>query len=320
MWRSLYRKYQAYQQLIDTHATYVWVVLGIYLVGLVVGMLWLNISITPDRLALALFVAAIGLGQAVRFLRDWVPFIGIVFVYESLRGFADNLSHEQINITSLIDADRWLSLGVVPTIWLQEKLFMAGSISWYDWFGTILYFLHFPLPIFLAFYLWRSSLVKYWQFVSSFAVLCLSGFATYILYPAAPPWWAAREGYLPPVTKIMDQVLALFPQQMSISYVYANLNPNPVAAMPSLHAAFPWLVFLTLWQLFGKRALWFLPYCLALWFSIVYLGEHYIVDAIAGIVYASGAFLVGHKVVNWLVLRKPVVVVSDAKPATVSTE
>lgn len=169
--------------------------------------------------------------------------------------------------------------------------------------GTILYFLHFPPPLFLAFYLWRSSLRYYWQFVIGFSILCLSGFVTYMLFPAAPPWWAAKEGYLPPVTKIMNQVLELFPQNMSISYLYTNLNPNPVAAMPSLHAAFPWLVFLTLWQVFGRKAFWFLPYCFALWFSIVYLGEHYIIDIVAGIIYATVSYVLAIKLIDWIVAK-----------------
>ena len=297
------RYYRQYTLFIDAHPRLIWSILGLYLAALIVAMLGLNISITPDRVALALFIAAIGLGQAVRFLRDWVPFIGLLFAYEALRGFADNLTHEQIHITDLIAADKLLFGGHVPTLWLQELLYTARDISWYDWVGTILYFLLFPLPLFLAFYLWRSNIRYYWQFVTGFSVLCLSGFLTYILVPAAPPWWAAREEYLAPVTKIMDQVLHLFPQNMSVSYLYTNLNPNPVAAMPSLHAAFPWLVFLSLYHVFGRKALWFLPYCLALWFSIVYLGEHYVVDAVAGVIYASVAFWVGIRVVNAVVTR-----------------
>lgn len=86
--------YRRYVRFIDQHPRAIWIALAIYLFGLVVSMLWLNISITPDRVALALFIAALGLGQAFKFLRDWVPFMAILFAYEALRGFADNLTHE----------------------------------------------------------------------------------------------------------------------------------------------------------------------------------------------------------------------------------
>lgn len=70
--------------------------------------------------------------------------------------------------------------------------------------------------------------------------------------------------------------------------------------MPSLHAAFPWLVLLTLWHVFGRKALWSLPYCLALWLSIMYLGEHYAIDAVAGIAYVSIVYWVGLRAVEWI--------------------
>src|SRR5579884_1469460 len=47
--------------------------------------------ITPDRWALALFVAALLLGQGVAFVRDWIPFVFLVFGYEYMRGLAGNM-------------------------------------------------------------------------------------------------------------------------------------------------------------------------------------------------------------------------------------
>jgi hypothetical protein len=230
------------------------------------------------------------LGQGSHFIRDWIPFFLIIMAYEGLRGFADDLSLDQIHVTDLIDWERAVSFGFVPTVWLQNVLFIPGSVQWFDVIGTVLYFLHFPLPLVVAFALWLRRRPKYWQFVLSLSLLCGLGFVTYVVFPAAPPWWAAKHGYLPPVYKIIDQTLTIFPGSHSISYLYHNLNPNPVAAMPSLHAAFPWLVFLALWDWQGRRALLFLPYCLMLWWSIVYLGEHYIIDAAAGVLYATLAF------------------------------
>jgi hypothetical protein len=288
-----YRQYLAF---ITRRQREVLVVVVAYVVLSIAFMLWQNISITPDRLTLVLFIAALALGQGLLFLRDWTPFIVLLFAYEGLRGFADGFM--QVNVTNVISAERWIAGGTVPTIQFQHQLYHAGHLAWYDYGATFMYFMHFPLPLLLAFYLLLRHRRAYWQFVTSFVVLCFSAFATFIIFPAAPPWMAARDGYLPPVVKIIDQVLAVFPNRMNISYLYHALNANQVAAMPSLHAAFPWLVFLTLWRVFGKRALLFLPYCIALWLSIIYLGEHYAVDAIAGILFAQVSFMVGGYLVH----------------------
>ena len=67
---------------------------------------------------------------------------------------------------------------------------------------------------------------------------------------------------------------------------------NNVAAMPSLHAAFALLIVLYLWRLVPR---WWRPllalYPLAMAFSLVYSGEHYVVDCIAGWVYAVATFV-----------------------------
>jgi membrane-associated phospholipid phosphatase len=64
-----------------------------------------------------------------------------------------------------------------------------------------------------------------------------------------------------------------------------------VAALPSLHAGYALLVVLFLWRLTP----WWVRPVLALYppamaFSLVYGGEHYVVDCIAGWAYAAFAF------------------------------
>jgi membrane-associated phospholipid phosphatase len=71
---------------------------------------------------------------------------------------------------------------------------------------------------------------------------------------------------------------------------------NNVAAMPSLHAAFAVLFSLYLWRLVPRAARALLAlYPFAMSFALVYSGEHYVVDCIAGGVYA----IVTYMAVNW---------------------
>jgi membrane-associated phospholipid phosphatase len=75
------------------------------------------------------------------------------------------------------------------------------------------------------------------------------------------------------------------------SYVFYGVNPNGVAAFPSLHAGYPFLAFLVLRHAFGRVGWLALAYAAAVWWAIVFTGDHYVVDVLAGIVYAGAAYL-----------------------------
>ena len=85
--------------------------------------------ISPDKWLLALFVGAVLLGRGVRFLRDWIPFLLLLFGYEFMRGIAGNVStsqgltaesHGRVQLDWLIDWDRKLLGGHDAGPWLQS--------------------------------------------------------------------------------------------------------------------------------------------------------------------------------------------------------
>ncbi len=87
------------------------------------------------------------------------------------------------------------------------------------------------------------------------------------------------------------------------TWIFNKGNPNRIAAMPSLHAAYPTLVFLFTLAHWRRLAPFMLLYCLGLWFSIVYMGEHYVIDAIAGVVYAIVSFFAVRVVARFATAR-----------------
>lgn len=270
------------------------VLLG-YLTAVVALMIFKSVSITPDRFVVFLFFGAILVGRGITFIKDWSPFLGLLLGYEMLRGFADDRGLG-VQIESLVNIERWL-FGFIPTEKLQSALYQAGSVAWYDWVSVIVYFLHFPLPLTIAFFLWMKDKAQFNKFIVSLLVLSFAGFITFLLLPAAPPWYAAERG-LVETEKIINIIIAQIGWSWNLSYFYDSLNPNPVAAMPSLHAAYPWLSFLALRNYSKKLGWYFLPYPILVWFSIVYLGEHYVIDAIAGVAYAQASFWVVYKFDN----------------------
>lgn len=268
------------------------VILLTYLAAVVVFMIINSVSITPDRFVVFLFFGAVLLGRGMIFVKDWFPFLALLLGYEMLRGFADDKGLE-VQVESLVNIERAV-FGFIPTEKLQTLLYVPGQVNWYDWVVVIIYFLHFPLPLITAFFLWIKDKAQFHKFTISILVLSFAGFITFLILPAAPPWYAAERGFVD-TEKIINIIISQIGWDWNLSYYYNSLNPNPVAAMPSLHSAYPWLTFLAL-RNYSKKIGWiFLPYPLLVWFSVVYLGEHYVIDVIAGVAYAQMVFLVVYK-------------------------
>ncbi len=260
-----------------------------------------GVGVTPDVLLVGFGLAAVVLGRGRLFIRDWVPFIAIFFAYELMRGYADAFGMA-VHVNDVITVDRIIGLGRLPTQWLQGWLHPATGPDLVAVGATIVYFLHFPLPLAVGFLLWLKRRALFYDFVAAFIVLCIAGFVTFLFVPTAPPWWAAQHGYLngpngQPLIQYLKPVgfdtLASwlgFNGHYIYTYTFYDIGPNPVAAFPSLHAAFPFLAFLFAVRGFGKVGWLVLGYFFLVVFSIVYLGDHYVTDAIAGVAYAAASY------------------------------
>jgi membrane-associated phospholipid phosphatase len=76
----------------------------------------------------------------------------------------------------------------------------------------------------------------------------------------------------------------------SIQSVYENGDVvNPVAAMPSLHAAYPVMLLLFFWGAGRRVRAGLALYAAAMGFALVYSGEHFVSDILAGWALACAA-------------------------------
>lgn len=284
--RSIHRRYIGTQQqhwklLIGLQAAYCILLFAI--------LIWSGNWPTADQVAIGLFGFAILTARPLSFLRDWFPFIFLVLSYEALRGMSDGLV-ANAHIGFPITADKAMFGGNIPTIWLQDHLWDPNHLHWYDYVAAFMHPLHFIAPIAIALAFWMHSKKLYWKFVASYLLLTYAGLITYLLYPMAPPWYAADLGRIPHVETILGEVLWQHSASYPIGFIYNHFDPNPVAAMPSLHAAFPVLVFCVLWRLSPRWGWLSIAYPLLMDFSIVYMGEHYVIDALVGSLYGALAF------------------------------
>ena len=267
-----------------------------YAVLLSILMIARGISVTPDVIVIGFGLAALVLGRGRLFLRDWIPFLALFFAYELMRGYADKFGLP-IHVADVVQIERIIGLGGLPTAWLQQL--HEGAQNALDPLATIsliFYFLHFPLPLAVGFLLWIHQRRTYYDFVGALIVLSMAAFVTYLVLPVAPPWWAEKFGYVTGVLHLRDTGFAGLAQFFGFGnyfYSYQNvyaISSNDVAAFPSLHAAYPFLAFLFARRAFPRAGWLMLGYTACVWFAIVYLGEHWVVDIVGGVAYAFAAY------------------------------
>jgi membrane-associated phospholipid phosphatase len=143
----------------------------------------------------------------------------------------------------------------------------------------------------LAILVWKTRESQYWRVVSTYLVVAFGAFVTFFLLPSAPPWLASQNHYIQPITRISSDVWAGLGLE-DFPSVYNHITPNPVAAIPSLHAAWAVLLLIFVYKLYGRRwAVLAAAYPLLIFFGTIYEGEHYAFDVIAGIAYAVAGYV-----------------------------
>jgi membrane-associated phospholipid phosphatase len=210
----------------------------------------------------------------------------------------------RVHIEYPIVIDRALGFGELPTLRLQRALARRGPdgpewraldrvLVWahWAWFmvpnGSLLYILlrhrsRFPRTAVMTYAVFNIGAVLYW------------------LAPTAPPWYAASEagrGVVERRSGIPSSEAIVEPEvrRMMVEYgeffwrdgwgpLYSVLGGNPLAAMPSLHFATSLMATLLLAEVGPVAGALGWTYTATLGFSLVYLGEHYVVDLLAGAV------------------------------------
>jgi membrane-associated phospholipid phosphatase len=220
-----------------------------------------------------------------RFIKDWIPFIILFLSFEALRAIPYG-AFGVVHYTELATVELKI-FGTIPTLVLQQ--FYRSSFL--DYLTAFFYSLHFIIPTVFAFVLWRYSPKNYGKYVGALLLCSYAALITAMLYPTAPPWLAHPiPGASLPATRILYQVDG----ELNVPVYHSILElfqSDLYAAFPSLHAAYPWLVSLYAIKIKRAKALPILVLPVGVWFSAVYLGEHYVIDLIGGVAYSTCAYL-----------------------------
>ena len=287
-----------------------WIGVGVYVALLVFWVVAKGLPLSRTNIAfwLILGMLAFTLHDVRRWIEgvmlEWLPFIAFLLLYDVARSYANLLM--STNVALPIDGDRLLFGGHVPSVWLQHQLWHgAGDVRWYDYAAWGVYMTYFFGTLVVAAGIWIFAYQRFRRFVAMVAFLSVTGFATYVVFPAAPPWYASSHGQLGPAHRLTGVVWANALPSFSAIVEHGQALANPVAAMPSLHAGFTLLIALFLWK--SVRWWWRIPlvaYPVLMGFTLVYFGEHYVVDVLAGWAYAVVAYLVVESLANRRATRK----------------
>lgn len=192
----------------------------------------------------------------------------------------------RVRVDYPVRIDRALGLGRLPTLRLQQAFGQPDGFSlperalvWAHWVwflvphGTVAYHLvvhrdRFPRAATLTYAVFDIGCIVYWAL------------------PTAPPWYAAERGRagngeLPAVRRMMVEYGEQF-WGRGWGPLYSVLGGNPLAAMPSLHFATTLMAAHLLAELGPLNAAVGWTYCAMLGTALVYLGEHYVIDLVAG--------------------------------------
>jgi membrane-associated phospholipid phosphatase len=254
-----------------------------------------DVSIYYQAGALVVSVACLylALGSGAR---AWAFYITLFVLFAQVRAHSDEVG-TPIQFAYPIVLEKALFFGTLPVNWLQDAFYSHGRLGVLETYTIAIYLSYFFFPHIAALAIWKWDRQRFRTYVPAFVLtLYIAVFVSAIL-PTAPPWMASEAGKTQTIYQILPDILHhLAPGAYEQGENAAGVNA--VAAMPSLHCAIPWLLAIAAWKYRGWRwlGLW---YAASMCFAVVYLGEHYFVDTMAGLATAGVSWLGAVRVLAW---------------------
>lgn len=261
-----------------------WIRLAIA-VAIVIVSLFTNRSFLIWGLIASLAVIAVPTGRARSFVAAVVPYAMVWFVFTFLRSLADETILAQTLNTKVLEFERWLFGGELPTIRLQARFYTPGEIAWWDYYFTFIHWSYFIAPHAVILYIWWKDKRQFQHYLGALTLLLMTGLLIYFIIPTNPPWMAP-ESIDSPGAPVVLRIMEPIANELGGGLYQAGYKivgeSNPIAAMPSIHFA---VTFLFVWAARGKSRVWETIawlYAFSMGLALVYMGEHYIVDIIVG--------------------------------------
>ncbi|HET9119044.1 MAG TPA: phosphatase PAP2 family protein [Solirubrobacterales bacterium] len=192
-------------------------------------------------------------------------------------------ARRRLRIEYPIRADRLIGGGQLPNVRLQQALAGLGRRNGIDRFLSWAHWMWFLEPHGSLTWILAKHPEHFPRSARQMSAVYDLGCAIYMAVPTAPPWWASEEGYTGAEVRRIMQEVGEEEWGKAWPVLYDALGGNPWAAMPSLHFATTLMAALLLAETGPIAGAFGWTYAGLLGFALVYLGEHYVVDLLAGV-------------------------------------
>lgn len=210
---------------------------------------------------------------------------GYVAAYEMPHDDPERLA-ARVRVRYPIAMDRALGLGVLPTLRLQRAFSQPGSVNRFERVMVWCHWMWFFVPHGTVVYVLLRHRDQFGRAAARMYAVFDIGAVFYWAIPTAPPWWASLHGEL-------EAGQHVHMRRMMIEYgevfwgdrwgdLYDVFGGNPLAAMPSLHFATSLMGAHVLAETGAMAGAIGFSYAALLGLALVYLGEHYVADLVAG--------------------------------------
>lgn len=281
--------------------------------------LWVNLALVLVYMAWALVMGPIrgdqlflmgfylllfyGNKKTRKFIIGFSIFMVYWIVYDSMRILPNyEVSPVRIQEPYLLEKSLF-GISLNGLIYTPNEYFNLVQTRFLDIVSGLFYLNWVPVPLAFGVYLYYKNKQLFTQYSLVFLLANLLGFVIYYIYPAAPPWYVDLYGFeLHLGVQGNSAGLARFDELTGIP-VFASLynkNANVLAAIPSLHAAYPVIV---LYYGIRNKLGWvnalFVLFMLGIWFAAVYSVHHYIIDVLLGAVVAVVTIGLFNLLMSW---------------------
>ncbi|MFN2567989.1 MAG: phosphatase PAP2 family protein [Candidatus Dormibacteria bacterium] len=246
-----------------------------------------QVGITTGHVVLVGIVVLAAAVRARQVVWEWMPFVFLLAMFQDLAGVASAVSGI-VHPALAVVVEKGILGGAIAASWLQDHLRGLPGMSFIAVALVVQYLINDIVPLIVGLWLWFRHRERFRPFVAAYVLVMSIGFLIYLLFPEMPPWAAA-----PHVERIVVRTL----QEVAggLGTFYAASDPEPNAAMPSIHVAIPTVVacMVVKHRGAGSPLSWIaLAYAATICFGVVYLGEHFVLDGIAGIALGVGCYAV----------------------------
>jgi PAP2 superfamily len=227
---------------------------------------------------------------------DWFPIAMVLVAYLVLHELSTTLI-PVAHVQPQLGFDEFVFGGTAPTVRLQRALWNPGDPHWYDYAVWLVYLSHFVVTLTVAIVLWFRDYPGFRRYRVLIVTVTFAGFITYIVYPAIPPWLAATRGDMPRAVRVVKEIWTHM-GLASVARVFGEQSRYafPVGALPSLHAAWPFMLMLFFWSRAGRWRILLVAYTLAMALTLVYSADHFVFDILMGWTYATVVFVVARAI------------------------